>query len=1363
MLKELLKLPFFVFFQPKELERRLNEKVRQKRFFIWLHLLILPILFCLDFLALYLASITYFYEELITFPILLSAFLVASFSYVFTIVASFFTSGLFKTDNVVSFIIGSYYSILINLLVLFSWLFNGIRMKSHYEVDNTLYIELGRLIAFVFFAFLLFSLCSLVTIIYGKVKQFWSVFFIICFISIIVNFLLYRNTSYRDINYFFVANTANNEEYIYFESLPHQNNDFLSFLPTTYVDARDNDILFNIETGEEIEVPSWKLKTLEESKNQVKNLDREKYGFKKIYSISENFAKDFEIDLINRLNTLDKIYSEQQVKNDINALRGINELNGSPINSELDLKESLVSFTNQINNKYFKEPENQLTSAYLLSRLTEFNKDLFLILPQGKYHLSKQLPQRFIDYKTSLEANSIRREYSFQNLKIFRQENEPNKAIKIIVENKLNDSKPSITIPGREIIALIPLKDNRIFLQTELGYYCIDNKSEIIWEGSENNYPYKSNVNLESITELNQLNKMYLDERGDSKKIYSGDKIYVLSPSGYLAEIQASDGQIKSIKSVYADLLNPLKNYSFYYVCFYYIFVTLLITFLGFYRLPIFIVESILHTVLTIALSLRLISPELSKILTPVFFEHISILSFPFAKRYLNTLFKLNSNLCTERLIYLLTETNQKKFLANFTINFLEEKPEFLFDFIYKSLKHNNGRAIFTVIENTNINNSITDLFLSYKQVIKSPKPYVNTHSIYLKHFVDENYRYANEILFTYKAFSLFYKYNDLHELADLDKSLKEVLKINYGELLNPQVIEMFSIIAEFSQDVKNYDIVENFRDKQYYLSEARIKLYDLSSQSRELLYEPERTIFLEISEKWQGVITSEAKSLRGPADIAISILNKNLSVNTNNEWQSIVIKIENMGLSPAENIKLTFLENENIQVREKQKDIQLLGIGEATKIEFSVKTIGKPTDLRINIDTSFDDFERKNKLRVFADILSVTSSYVEYQKVLNPYIVGTPLKNEKIFVGRSSALRFALSNLSSGTQNNILIYFGQRRIGKSSILYQLMSSSLNFEYIFVYIDCQGFADSDTARLLYRLCREIRNCLLKRQISIEEPSLDKFKENTFLELDDYLDKVEQSLAGKKVALMFDEYEFLEYKVKDGAVSPEIFNKLRNLMQHRNRNFAFIFVGTHRLTELTEDYWSFLFNIALYYEIGTLDEKDAKNLIVKPVEGYIKYDQLVIDKMLRITGNHPYFIQVLCRLLVNYCNNYSKGYVNLKDLNEVLDEAIEGSTAHVKYLFNDCSTKSEQEVLTFLSRTTDETKLSASPIEIFRLAIESGFTYDLITVQEILSGLKNKKLVRQGGELGDLLGFEYEFLRLWIVKHIKIQKGFINIT
>ena len=244
--------------------------------------------------------------------------------------------------------------------------------------------------------------------------------------------------------------------------------------------------------------------------------------------------------------------------------------------------------------------------------------------------------------------------------------------------------------------------------------------------------------------------------------------------------------------------------------------------------------------------------------------------------------------------------------------------------------------------------------------------------------------------------------------------------------------------------------------------------------------------------------------------------------------------------------------------------------------------------------------------------------------------------------------------------------------------------------------------------------------------------------------------------------MFDEYEFLEYKVKEGRVSSQIFNKLRNLIQHRNQRFAFIFVGTHQLTELTGDYWSILFNIALYHEIGPLSPEAARALVIEPVKGYIRYDELAVDKILRATGLHPYFIQVTCRLIVNYCNRNQKPHITLQDVKEILKEAVEGSTAHVKYLYKDYATQPEQEALAFLSRVTDDSKLFASVTEVGRYAQEAGFDIDRQQLAEILSGLKNKKLVREEGEVrGELFGFEYEFLRLWIEEHVKIHSGLVT--
>ena len=71
--------------------------------------------------------------------------------------------------------------------------------------------------------------------------------------------------------------------------------------------------------------------------------------------------------------------------------------------------------------------------------------------------------------------------------------------------------------------------------------------------------------------------------------------------------------------------------------------------------------------------------------------------------------------------------------------------------------------------------------------------------------------------------------------------------------------------------------------------------------------------------------------------------------------------------------------------------------------------------------------------------------------------------------------------------------------------------------------------------------------------------------------------------------VFDEFEAFENLVEKGILPPTLFSYLRHLMQHGN-GLNFIFVGTRRLEEMTTDYWSVLFNIALYRKISFLTGK-----------------------------------------------------------------------------------------------------------------------------------------------------------------------------
>src|SRR6185295_4109578 len=90
----------------------------------------------------------------------------------------------------------------------------------------------------------------------------------------------------------------------------------------------------------------------------------------------------------------------------------------------------------------------------------------------------------------------------------------------------------------------------------------------------------------------------------------------------------------------------------------------------------------------------------------------------------------------------------------------------------------------------------------------------------------------------------------------------------------------------------------------------------------------------------------------------------------------------------------------------------------------------------------------------------------------------------------------------------------------------------------------------------------------------------------------FLPMVFKAIGQRHLLLLFDEFEELEMRVASGKLEPTIFPFFRHLMQHGDK-LGFIFVGTHRLEELSADYWSILFNIALYKRVTFLNEAAAR--------------------------------------------------------------------------------------------------------------------------------------------------------------------------
>ncbi|MCH7800225.1 MAG: NAD-dependent epimerase/dehydratase family protein [Chloroflexi bacterium] len=96
------------------------------------------------------------------------------------------------------------------------------------------------------------------------------------------------------------------------------------------------------------------------------------------------------------------------------------------------------------------------------------------------------------------------------------------------------------------------------------------------------------------------------------------------------------------------------------------------------------------------------------------------------------------------------------------------------------------------------------------------------------------------------------------------------------------------------------------------------------------------------------------------------------------------------------------------------------------------------------------------------------------------------------MFFGREDVFEFIQQTLIGRHQNNIIVLYGQRRTGKTSVLYQ-MRRHLGPDYLHVLIDLQAFSLDGIATFLWEIagvtCRTLRR---EYDIRVEQPQRREF-------------------------------------------------------------------------------------------------------------------------------------------------------------------------------------------------------------------------------------------------------------------------------
>jgi hypothetical protein len=476
----------------------------------------------------------------------------------------------------------------------------------------------------------------------------------------------------------------------------------------------------------------------------------------------------------------------------------------------------------------------------------------------------------------------------------------------------------------------------------------------------------------------------------------------------------------------------------------------------------------------------------------------------------------------------------------------------------------------------------------------------------------------------------------------------------------------------------------------------------------------------------------------------------------------ALVLAIRNDGRGSALNLSIGLAPAPEYTLLDEAAEVERLAAGEEVQVTLRVRPrpVADGGHLRARFLIRYADPRGPDQVEHFADEVRLLVADEPFQFIPNPYVVGTPLQGgSRLFFGRADLLAFIEENLAAAHHNN-LVLIGQRRTGKTSLLKQL-PTRLGDGYLPIYLDGQSLGlDPGLPNFFLALATEIAFALDDRGFSVAPPEPSELADSPAATFERaFLPRVREAIGERHLLLLLDEFEELEAAVRRGSLDPSIFGFLRHVVQHTG-NLSVIFCGTHRLEELAADYWSVLFNISLYRHVGFLERGEAERLIQDPVAPFgMRYDDLALEKIWRVTAGHPYFLQLLCHSLVNRHNKSGRGYVTVADVNAALDEILAAGEAHFVYLWAE-STREERLALIALSRMLPLAG-HATPAQIVDYLTDRGVAIERRAITEALHHMALRDILVAAGDgdgaPGDTYRWKLGLLGLWAEKYRSLSR------
>jgi len=608
---------------------------------------------------------------------------------------------------------------------------------------------------------------------------------------------------------------------------------------------------------------------------------------------------------------------------------------------------------------------------------------------------------------------------------------------------------------------------------------------------------------------------------------------------------------------------------------------------------------------------------------------------------------------------------------------------------------------------------------------------------------------------------------NGLDSLPEQTQRIQELVKKIRGALDKQRL----NFIKEILTSMHEYSQQQLYIEREYHATIIKNRITELIEQiekdptqySWELLRPYLASLETTIDQHFQEIQQSaEPENLKTQSAI-------NLPDTENLECQ-ITISNES-GKSPASAIKIKVIES---LAKEYQPLQTVISVAEALpggqsitcQIPVTITEIAKQAQVfALHYQLSYTTRTGNTITTDHTESIQLYSA-TDFQEIDNPYTSyaqGSIVVDEKMFYGRDQFIEHLISSIRNSPSAKSFVIYGQKRAGKSSILYHL-EQKLELPIIPIRFSIGGSDNLSDATFLYLIIQEIENAFEELtdegypSISVQRPTLEQLQDNAQLRFQEYMFEFRRNLKNideyrdARIMLLIDEFSYIYGQIKLGEVKRSFMPFWKALLERGY--FGVVLVGQDYMPRFIESFPND-FQIAENQRVSYLEEEYARNLIVDPIlteEQKSRYRGEAVNRLIKLTAGSPYYIQIFCNRLVNYINRKKIIYVTDANIERVKEELISGHNSLDSAVFDNLTSAGDENTDN-ISKEDAEAVLRdiANGSRLQPYCDRSSITADTsASIDDVLKDLETREVIEKQGTSG--FRIKVGLFKEWLIAH-----------